>query len=121
MSEVHVVEQLLEALPTPKETDQLLAAQFRALVRGTQMTPEKWNQLMDRYIAGHPMRHLMDPDAEKLERENFERALMQPTMTWRMFCKGLDFLNVKDVCMFVNVKTHEGLSASTATNFSFAP
>lgn len=120
MSKPHVIEQLLEPLKQPMATDQILAVQFRALVRGVEMTPEKWEALMDRFMARHPMKHLMDPDMEKLERSNFERALLQPTLSWRMFCQGLEFLNVSHACLFVNIMTHDGASASSAMNVGFS-
>jgi hypothetical protein len=119
VSEAHVVEQLLAPQQTPLEMDQILATQFRSVVRGLNMTPEKWEALMDRHIEHHPMRHLMDPETCKGERLSFERLLMKPTMTWNVFCQALKFLNVSHAVLFTNVVTHDGLTACSAMNISW--
>jgi hypothetical protein len=118
VSKVHVIEQLMESLEgSAMEPEQMLATQFRSLVRGLGMTPEKWEQLMDAHMGRHELKHLMDPDMVKLERGNFERALLQPTMSWKMYCKALQFLNVNHATIFTNISTHDGNAVATVMNF----
>lgn len=118
VSKPHVIEQLMERLDgSVIEVDMLLATQFRSLVRGLGMTPEKWEQLMDAHMERHELKHLMDPDMVKLERGNFERALLQPTMSWKMYCKALQFLNVNHATIFTNITTHDGNAVATVMNF----
>lgn len=118
MTKTHLIEQLMERLDgSAMEPEQMLATQFRALVRGLAMTPEKWEKLMDAHMAQHGLRHLMDPDMEKMERGNFERALLQPTMSWKMYCQALQFLDVKHVTIFTNLTTNDDHAVGTVMNF----
>jgi hypothetical protein len=100
------------------DPEQLLAQQFRALVRGMNMTPERWDKHMDAYLAKtlpQEKVHVDNPDY-RIHRENLERSLLAPVMSWKVFLKGIEFLNA-DVCtFFVSVMTHENESAAASTS-----
>lgn len=73
----------------------ILVHQFRKILLARQVDEAKWNELMDKYIAVElkdvPQDANRDAQAASI-RHNLTIELTQPTMSWKVFLKGLRFL-----------------------------
>lgn len=115
-----VVTTLLEPLVIG-DPEQLLASQFRALVRGLNMTPELWEQLMDDYITKvMGDQDSIDSRAGRTSlRGNLTTELMRPVLTWKVFLKGLEVLNADVATIFFSVMTRNDTAAGTSAAIRF--
>lgn len=111
------VSTLLEPLAA-EHPEQLLAIQFRALVRGLNMTPELWEQLMDVYIAKTLGENPDHKDVVSL-RGNLAHELTRPVITWKVFLKGLEVLGADVATMFFSVMTHNNTACGTSASIRF--
>lgn len=116
-----IVATLLEPLAAV-EPEQLLASQFRSLVRARNMTPELWDTLLDAYIVktlGARGRSL-DANADRTSlRANLSKELMQPVITWKVFLKGIELLGADVATFFFTILTHDNVSAATSSTIRF--
>lgn len=116
-----IVATLLEPLAAV-EPEQLLASQFRSLVRARNMTPELWDMLLDAYVVktiGQRGRSLdVGVDYASL-RANLSRELMQPVITWKVFLKGIELLGADVATFFFTILTHDNVSAATSSTIRF--
>lgn len=75
-------------------TDSVLAAWFRKILFELTVDPNRWNQLMNAYILD-PRNGIKGNNKEQSSaRGNLQKELMKRKMTWKVFCKGIRFLNV---------------------------
>jgi hypothetical protein len=116
-----IVATLLEPLAAV-EPEQLLASQFRSLVRARNMTPELWDMLLDAYIVKTigARGRILDASADHTSlRANLSRELMQPVITWKVFLKGIELLGADVATFFFTILTHDNVSAATSSTIRF--
>jgi len=84
-------------------SDSILASIFRDILFNTGVTPMRFNTLIEKYIV----RAKIPRDIRKLSsvRGNLKKELLKSTMTWKVFIRGLLFLNIKK--MEISVKLHD--------------
>ena len=73
----------------------ILASLFRTIMHEMGINNEKFNYLMLRYLddpRNHVPRNIRD---RSTVRGNLKKQLLKTTMTWKVFCKGLMFLNIR--------------------------
>lgn len=73
----------------------ILASLFRIIMHDIGINHEKFNYLMLRYLddpRNHIPRNIRD---RSTVRGNLKKQLLKNTMTWKVFCKGMMFLNVR--------------------------
>ena len=83
------MEQEVQRKNTP---DNVLASLFRRFLQNLNMTEEKWQALIDDYVAVQP--ELTDQTLKAAARANINKTLAADEMTWKVFCKGLQILRV---------------------------
>lgn len=75
----------------------ILASLFRIIMHEIGINNEKFNYLMLRYLDD-PRNHIPRNIRERSTvRGNLKKQLLKNTMTWKVFCKGMVFLNVKEL------------------------
>jgi hypothetical protein len=73
----------------------ILASLFRTIMHEMGINNEKFNYLMLRYLddpRNHIPRNIRD---RSTVRGNLKKQLLKTTMTWKVFCKSLMFLNIR--------------------------
>lgn len=73
----------------------ILASLFRTIMHEIGINHEKFNYLMLRYLddpRNHIPRNVRD---RSTVRGNLKKQLLKTVMTWKVFCKGLMFLNIR--------------------------
>lgn len=74
--------------------DSILAVMFRKMMSELGISQQKFNMLMEKYL-GDPRNNIPQNMKDRAtERGNMRRELMRTTMTWKVLCKGIRFLNV---------------------------
>ena len=73
--------------------DSILASFFRTILFDIGIETGKFNILLEKYIK---RAHLPNSTAgSSSTRNNLKKELLKPTMSWKVFIKGLVFLNIK--------------------------
>lgn len=74
--------------------DSVLSALFRKIIYQTGIGTARFNQLMEQFLSDK--RNLIPQNIKERSsaRGNLRKELLKSTMTWKVFCKGLSFLNI---------------------------
>lgn len=79
------------------------AAFFRTILADLNITPQKWDAAMRRYLNDPKYGPDMSSNKRSSERSNLNRALAKPTLTWKTLRRGIDILNPKTVSFELNL------------------
>lgn len=75
-------------------SDSILASMFQLIIWQLGIKEVGWNTLMQRYLLD-PSNNIPNNDrAHALERGNLQKELLNNRMSWKVFCKGLKFINL---------------------------
>lgn len=75
------------------EASGVLAKLWRLILAERNITPLAWNELMKRYLNDPRNGIPADVRERSSARGNLHKELKRPRMTWKVFLKGLRFLN----------------------------
>lgn len=75
------------------------AAFFRKIVADLNVTPQKWDAAMRRYLNDPKIHAHLSTGRKSSERSNWNRALAKPTMTWKTLRRGIDILGPQQVTL----------------------
>lgn len=90
-------------------SDAILASYFRDILLNLHIDGNRFQALLDRYILKQKI--ATNTTEISTARSAMRRELMHPTMTWKVFIKGLMFLRVKEVVMTLTLyRTDEPIS-----------
>tara|TARA_B100000767_G_scaffold100586_1_gene96529 strand:- start:258 stop:1004 length:747 start_codon:yes stop_codon:yes gene_type:complete len=100
-----------------KDAGLLLAKIFNDLQLDLGVGPDKWMLLMDTFLKA-PDLDLPDRGGERSSvRSRVEKELHTPTMTWKMFLRGMKFLGVHEMALNV-ICFRDGEETSHRINIS---
>ncbi len=95
---------------TSGSTSSVLSSLFRRILNGEGLTLTRFNTMMDKYIM-RGMRDSSIKDASS-KRGNLKNELLQDTMTWSVFIKGLHFLGINSFDVEIKLYVHNGDDSS---------
>lgn len=109
-----------EVIKTEKDLDKIesvLSTVFKQLQFLLGITIERYNELLKNYIikAKVPNTQIDVSSA----RGNLNKELKKPTMSWKVFIKGLNFLNVVELNIGVQLYHKNGLTTTHYRTVSF--
>jgi hypothetical protein len=81
----------------------ILASLFRILLADYKIGHIKWAQCMDRYLRDPRNKVGVSTKEKTSMRGNIAKELLNDQMTWKVFCKGLVFLQFYRVRFFVEI------------------
>jgi len=97
-------------------SDAILSSYFRDILKDLHIDTNRFLALLDKYIIREG---LASNTAEiSTSRSAFRRELLNPTMTWKVFLKGLKFLKVTNIIMSVTMFRDD--SKTTIHEYEFA-
>ena len=88
--------------------DSILARLFRKIIHDNGVTPERFNSLMELYLSDRRNSIPQNTKDRASARGNFRKELLKNNMSWKVFCKGLRFLNVKRFDLAVDIEQPNG-------------
>lgn len=117
MSEENLINTIAANPITESSTDPetVLAQLFRKLLVDLKVDATRWAELMDNFIQDPDNRVVGDRAAETALRGNLTMELTRPSMTWKVFAKGLKVLQVSQAS-FTFTTTHADGQTSTANH-----
>lgn len=95
---------------TVGSTSSVLSSLFRRVLNGEDISLTRFNTMMDKYIL-RGMRDSSIKDASS-KRGNLKNELLQDTMTWSVFIKGLHFLGINSFDVEIKLYVHNGEDSS---------
>jgi len=75
-------------------SDTILSSMFTTIYHGISITNSKWNHLMNAYLIDPKNGIPRNNKDQSSARGNLHKELFKPKMTWKVFCKGMRFLNI---------------------------
>jgi hypothetical protein len=95
----------------------ILSQQFRQLLHNLHIDEQRYNQLLDEYIADPEHGIPAVPMVQAHARSVLYRELASPAMSWLTFCKGLKVLQIKMARFSLTSLDSEHLHCRTAIEF----
>lgn len=95
------------------QPDSILSGLYRTILHELGIEESRWESLVHKYIT----RTIKDVSAKELSsvRSNFRNELMKSVMTWKVFNKGLQVINIKEydvgLQVWFNDESRESVSA----------
>lgn len=75
-------------------THAILASMFRKILHELSINPIRWNHLMNTYLLDPKNGIKRNNKDQSSARGNLQKELLKEKMTWKVFCKGIRFLNI---------------------------
>lgn len=75
-------------------TNGILARLWKKILQDLNILPMEWNRLMIAYVRDHRNKVPNTRRDHSSVLGNLTKELIKPSMTWRIFCKGLRFLRL---------------------------
>lgn len=104
------------------DASSILARMFNTIcldiTDGKGISEAEWNRMLDEYIDRH-----INPTSIKERqsaRSNLKKELRRGKMTWKVFCKGLQFLKVQSMKITVTCIREDGIQSQAETSVSFS-
>ena len=98
-----------------------LARLFRELLKDIGMTPMAWSSKMERFLDDPRNRIPRNGKDRSSARGNMNKELCRPTMTWKVFRKGLQFLGAVHVRFEIHATWPNRTKTVTGINIQLAP
>ena len=92
-------------LSVERDPGTLLAQLYRVILDELGINSAAFTVLMTRYVANLPRLKTAAIVSKPTVRNNLRKEVLQSSITWKVFCKGLWFLNVSKVTLKVNLET----------------
>ncbi|MDR3392396.1 MAG: hypothetical protein P4L77_11760 [Sulfuriferula sp.] len=106
--------------PTPNDEQEnpagtALSRLFRQLLLRMNVNESKFSDLMEKYLKKLP--GYIDEEQGTAIRANLGAELMGTQMSWKVFCKGLAFLNIDQTTVHIIVTDPDGNQVDASTLF----
>lgn len=85
-------------------TNGLLAKAFRQILIDRDICDKKWERLMADHLIKTVPRNSDNPHARTSVRGNLTKELFRPYMTWKVFFKGIRFLQALEMTIYFKIK-----------------
>lgn len=101
-------------------SDSILAAVFGDIKYLVAPTTDRWNQFMTAYLRDPKNGIAKNMKDQSSARGNLAKELLKNKMTWKVFCKGLRFLNIVSFEFVIRVKHKNGIITEHSRQISLA-
>lgn len=102
--------------------DSVLAELFNVIcldtTDGVGINESDWNRMLDEYVDKYHA--TSDPVKRQSTRSNYKKKFRSGKMTWKVFCKALQFLKVQQVNFSMEAIREDGARAIVDTNAVFS-
>lgn len=98
----------LERRDVSNSSDGILAALYKNIFMVLGVTPERFNVLMDQFLRDPRNGIPTNLKERSSARGNIRKELLRPYMTWKVFCKGLKFLNIPSFSVSITLNHRNG-------------
>lgn len=98
-----------------------LSRLFREILKDINIQPMAWSSLMERFLDDPRNRIPRNGKDRSSARGNMNKELCRPTMTWKVFRKGLQFLGATSVRFEVHATWPNRSKTVTGINIQLAP
>lgn len=104
------------------DASSILARMFNTIcldiTDGKGISESDWNRMLEDYID----RHIAPTTITERQsaRSNLKKELRRGKMTWKVFCKALQFLKVQDMKITVTCIRNDGVESQAETSVSFS-
>jgi hypothetical protein len=88
-------------------TDSILASLFRTILMELNVTPIRFERLLERYITNARLPNNIKEASS--QRGNLKKELLKSSMSWKVFVKGMVFLNVRKFDISIKLHHASGL------------
>lgn len=85
--------------------DSILASLWRIIIYQIGVDENRWHQLMNAYLNDPKNGIKFNHKDQSSARGNLHKELFKPKMSWKVFCKGMRFLNITKFKIII-VATH---------------
>lgn len=75
-------------------SDSILASMFRTIMEEIGINETRWNHLMTDYVLDKNNCIPNNNKDQSSARGNLQKELLKNKMSWKVFCKGIRFLNI---------------------------
>ena len=97
-------------------SDSILSALFRSILYDIGITPTRFNILLERYMINANLPKNTKESSSL--RGNLKKELLKGFMSWRVFIKGLVFLNIGKFDLSINLYHRNGSVTTHTTTVS---
>ena len=77
-----------------------------------------WNRMLDEYIDKYEI--ITDARDKQSARSSLKKKFRQGKMTWKVFCKGLQFLKIREVTFSIEAVREDGVRTNVRTSVVFS-
>lgn len=77
-----------------------------------------WNRMLDEYIDKYEV--ITDARDKQSARSSLKKKFRQGKMTWKVFCKGLQFLKIQEVTFSTEAVREDGVRSNVRTSVVFS-
>lgn len=88
-------------------SDSILASLFRTILMDLNVTAIRFDRLLERYISNARLPNNIKEASS--QRGNLKKELLKSSMSWKVFVKGMVFLNVKRFDISIKLHLSSGL------------
>lgn len=81
-------------------------------------TPGQWKELVDQWTSSAHNTHKANAVNDK---SNTNKEFRGGKMTWKVFCKGMRFLEITNFTLYITAYRTDGLISNCETSVNFAP
>jgi hypothetical protein len=86
----------------------LLSKLWRVILKDTRVSGYRFSMLMDRFL-NDPKNHVPDNPKERFNnRGNLNKEFSNPTMSWKVFCKCMRFMQFLEFRITLEARHHDG-------------
>lgn len=97
----------------------VLAGLFRKMLNDLSITPQKWFKLMHDYVADSQKTLPLNRRDQTSVRGNLTKEFSRPQMTWKVFCKGMEFLKILKIKITIQAFHEDGKVTLHSTQVNF--
>lgn len=96
-----------------------LSALFRRVLKAKDINKPKWSKLILRYLTRFPAPKRSDKVKPGSRRANLNKELTEPSMSWKVLCKGLIFTGVPHATLTLRFPIMPGVYVEESVDIDF--
>lgn len=100
-------------------TDSVLASMFLKIISDLGINETRWNHLMTNYVMDKRNCIPANNRDQSSARGNLQKELLKRKMTWKVFCKGIRFLNITKFDFVIRAHHSNGKITEHTKSVSF--
>lgn len=100
-------------------SDSVLASMFQKIMHDLGINHTRWNHLMTQYVLDKNNCIPNNNKDQSSARGNLQKELLKKKMTWKVFCKGIRFLNILKFDLIIRAHHPNGKVSEHIKSVSF--